>query len=186
MICIAVFEMEEIIMLSSILDKEVCANCKNCCVFYEESRWEMPKVSEHKGKFIRNFLKDQTAVLRTPEGFRLKSVERKERLDPDSEEYRCIALNEQKGCTLPIELRPMECRMWPLRVMDDNGRIYIALAQSCSAVSMKFKMDVIKLLNDNLKDEIIELIKAGKHIIRKFEPSYKRLIEITEDVKGYE
>ncbi len=146
----------------------------------------MPKVSEEKGKNIRKFLKDPTAVLRTPEGFRLKSVERSDRKDPDSEEYRCIALREDKGCILPTELRPVECRMWPVRVMDDNGRIYIAIAPSCHAVDTKFKMAVVKLINESLKDEIIELIKAGKHIVRKFEPSYDRILEITKDIEGYE
>ncbi len=171
-------------MLEKILSPEKCAGCRNCCVFYEKSRWEMPMVSERKAKLIRSFLNDADAVSYQAEGmgYRLKSVIREIRPSRNAEEYRCAALDENRGCTLPPELKPIECSLWPIRVMNDSGRIYITLAPSCHAVDDDFRRKAIELLNGSLKEALIELINSGKHIIRPFESSYERLFEITEDI----
>ena len=171
-------------MLEKILEPEKCADCRNCCVFYEKSRWEMPMVSERKAELIRRFLNDDNAVSHQAEGFgyRLKSVHRDRRPSETSEEYRCAALDEDKGCTLPPELKPIECSLWPIRIMNDHGRIYITLAPSCHAVDTAFRIKAVELLNGSLKKELIDLINSGKHIIRPFEPSYERLFEITKDI----
>ena len=171
-------------MLKKILDPKKCADCRNCCVFYEKSRWEMPMVSVRKAKLIRDFLNDDDAVSHKAEGFgyRLRSVLRDIRPDDTAEEYRCTALDETRGCTLPPEMKPIECSLWPIRVMNDDGRIYITLAPSCHAVDDDFRANAVKLLNGSLKAELIGLINSGKHIIRPFEHSYEKLFEITEDI----
>ena len=171
-------------MLEKILSHEKCADCRNCCVFYEKSRWEMPMVSSRKAELIRSFINDDEAVSHRAEGFgyRLKSVLRSNRPDNNAEEYRCIALDENCGCTLPSEMKPIECSLWPIRIMNDNGRIYITLAPSCYAVDKAFRSKAVELLNGSLKKELIDLINSGKHIIRPFESSYEKLFEITEDI----
>ena len=175
-------------MLEKILRPEKCADCRNCCVFYETSRWEMPMVSERKAALIREHLNDENAVSHKAEGFgyRLKSVLRQKKPYERAEEYRCIALDEDCGCTLPTEMKPIECSLWPIRVMNDKGRIYITLAPSCHVVDTAFRINAVKLLNGSLKQKLIDLINSGKHIIRPFEPSYERLFEITEDITADE
>lgn len=170
-------------MLSSILTKEKCSNCKNCCIFFSESRWEMPGLPEHNADKICDYLKDENSVVKTNEGYKMRSVLRDENID-NKEEYRCSALDESSGCRLPAELKPVECSMWPVRVMNDNGKIYISLASSCHALDSEFKNSLMKFLNESLKDDIINLVKKDKKIIKKYDQSYSKLMEITGEIYG--
>ena len=38
-------------MLSSILSGSTCAKCRNCCIFEEQSAWELPTFSEYDWDF---------------------------------------------------------------------------------------------------------------------------------------
>lgn len=167
-------------MLKSVLSGETCSKCRNCCVFFSKSRWEMPSVSKENADKICSFLNNEQAVQKNGDSYKLKSVLRENRQKSDSEEYRCPALDENMGCMLPESLKPVECSMWPLRVMSDNGRLFITLAGSCHAVNERFLSDVKKLLEDGLYKKIIDILKKDKSIVKEFESSYKKLAEITE------
>ena len=167
-------------MLKSILSGETCGRCRNCCVFFSESRWEMPSVSEENADKICKLLGNEQAVEKRNDVYNLKSMLRENRQGNDSEEYKCPALDENKGCVLPESLKPVECSMWPLRVMQDDDRLYITLAGGCHAVDEKFTEDVKKLLDDGLYKKIISILKRDKSIVKEFESSYIKLAEITE------
>lgn len=169
-------------MLGSILTKEKCMNCKNCCVFYSDSRWEMPEVPEQNADKICEFLNNKNAISKTDEGYKMQSVLREKDINNKSEEYRCAALDENKGCTLPDDLKPIECSMWPVRVMEDAGKVYITLASSCHGADSEFKDNLLILLNESLKEKIIDIVKKNKSIIKKYDSSYLKLMEITGEV----
>lgn len=169
-------------MLKSVLSGETCGKCRNCCVFFSKSRWEMPSVPQENADKIKKFLGSENAVENQNGIYKLKSVLRENMNVENSEEYKCPALDESKGCTLPDNLKPLECSMWPLRVMNDNGKIYIALAGGCHAVNEKFKSDVVKLLDDGLHSKIINILKNDKSMIRDYDTSYHKLVEITEEI----
>lgn len=168
-------------MLSSVLKKEKCKECKNCCVFYSSSRWEMPEVSRDNADEIRRFFKCEDSVTEIDGKYKMNGVLR-ENICEKSEEYRCPALDENKGCVLPSELKPIECSMWPVRVMNDNEKIYICLASSCHAADDNFKNDIISLLNCRLKKDIIEIVIKDKNVVKKYNKSYEKLMEITKDI----
>lgn len=167
-------------MLKSVLSGEKCAQCRNCCVFFSKSRWEMPSVPKENAEKIREFLKDENAVAENDGVFKLKSVLRSD-VPESCEEYRCPALDERSGCTLPPELKPVECSMWPVRVMNDNGKIYITLAKGCHAVEEEFVQNVKKLLDSGLTEKIISSAKTQKGLIKPYDNSYIKLVDITEE-----
>ncbi|MGN0613505.1 MAG: YkgJ family cysteine cluster protein [Porcipelethomonas sp.] len=166
-------------MLEDVLTKEECGACRNCCVFFNESRWEMPGITWENAERIQEFLGNKDAVEQRDGGFRMCSVIREGRTGEDSEEYRCAALDEDRGCTLPEHLKPLECSMWPLRVMEDDDRLYIALAGSCHAVNDEFIQKITELLNGGLKEKITELVKADSSIVRGYDSSYRKLVRIS-------
>ncbi len=164
-------------MLKSVLSGETCGKCRNCCVFFSKSRWEMPTVSKENAEEIKKILGDNSIS----ENIMLKSGLR-DNISDNTEEYKCPALDENKGCTLPENLKPIECSMWPLRVMVDNNRLYITLAGGCHAVNEKFTADVLKLLKNGLYDKIIDILKTDINIIKDYDSSYQKLMEITEEI----
>lgn len=169
-------------MLGTILKKEVCINCKNCCVFYSKSRWEMPEIPAENADKIREFLKCENAVKEINGKIKMNGILRDEKCNKRAEEYRCPALDESKGCTLPEELKPIECSMWPVRVMNDGEKIYVSLASTCHGADNYFKNNLMKLLNESLKKDIIGIVKKDKSIIKEYDQSYEKLIEITEEL----
>ncbi len=168
-------------MLKSVLSGETCGKCRNCCVFFSKSRWEMPSIAKENAKEIKKLLGDYAVTEIDKNSFKLKSVIR-ENLPDNCEEYKCPALDESKGCTLPENLKPIECSMWPLRVMKTDDKIYITLAGGCHAVDEKFIADVTKLLKDGLYDKITDILKNDKSIIREYDSSYQKLMEITGEI----
>lgn len=168
-------------MLKAVLTSEKCSACRNCCVFYEKSRWEMPSVEPENAEKIRKLLNDENAVCHESELYTMNSILR-ENVNAGCEEYRCSALDENKGCTLPAELKPAECSMWPVRIMNDDGKIFVTLAKGCHAVDEKFIGDIKKLLSDELLEKILGILKINGNIIKKYEPSYLKIIDITEEM----
>lgn len=167
-------------MLKSVLPAEKCGQCRNCCVFYSKSRWETPSVPIENAEKIRRFLNSDIAVEKNGNICKIKSVPRSEFPD-GAEEYKCPALDENKGCTLPVELKPLECSMWPIRVMEDVTGVYITLATGCHAVDDDFTDAVNSLLKNELYEKISEIVRKDKTIIRAYDSSYLKLMKITED-----
>lgn len=174
-------------MLSSILTRQQCAECRNCCVMFEESLWELPMVSKQRSEMICAELSDPEATVPRKAGFQLshRDVEdRQSAAGEGRETHRCAALDEHRGCRLSTEAKPPECSIWPVRVMRDQGRIYITLARGCPAVDSAFEDNVTALLNESLKERILELIKDEPAMIKPFAPNYIRLMDITEEAGG--
>lgn len=140
-------------MLSKILSKEFCAECKFCCVFSKEARWEIPE----EIKLDENDKSD---------------------LMP------CPHLDKTQGCTLG-DLKPIECKLWPLRVMEYCGKRYITVSSRCCAYSEKFVRDAISLLASGLAERIIQLANDNPQIVREYHSSYRLLYCIDgEDICG--
>ncbi len=145
----------------------------------------MPSVPMENAEEIRKFLGSDDAVAKNDGVYKMKSILR-DNAPEGSEEYRCPALDENKGCTLPPELKPLECSMWPLRVMSDKSRIYITLACGCNAVDEEFADNTVRLLVRGLSKKIARSAAEHKEIIKEYDDSYRKLIDITGVVLSYE
>lgn len=123
-------------MLTEILSRKTCADCKVCCFFDETDYWEMPLFTPELAEKI---------AAEYPE-IKLEKRDDRERCMVIRPEFdkdglcRCSLLTE-KGCALG-ENKPFDCRIWPFRVMKRDNQLLLTLSPVCEAVS---KLSVAKI-----------------------------------------
>lgn len=169
-------------MLSKILTKKNCAICRNCCVFHEHSRWETPVVDEKTANRIKEKLHNEKSVISYKDSFVLASVQRDLQLEEGQEIYKCAALDESSGCTLSDDEKPFDCKLWPLRIMEKDNRIFIMIAKGCNSVDDTFIENVNTLIAEGLKERILIEMSKNPDIVKNYSNEYIPVCDITEDV----
>ena len=151
-------------MLSKILSKFSCAACKFCCSFRRQSLWETPlfppEVAEKLSKpneygVVGEFRNGQIVL----GGYRTA--------DPE-EELPCTFLDPHKGCILKAEDKPFDCSIWPLRIMDKDGELVIALTPTCPSIGAVPSQALVNLVENGLGDKIFEYAKTHPEIIKEY------------------
>ncbi len=153
-------------MLSSVLEKSTCKNCRFCCEFEKADEWETPIINEH----LANLLKQK--------GVKVKKQNNNYTFDLEfegKEIKKCPFLSE-KGCSLDEENKPFDCKIWPLRVMKKQDKIYLTLAKTCPA----FENDDTRIIDLSLKlfESITIYAKNNKGAIKEYSPDYKIIKEM--------
>lgn len=151
-------------MLSKLLSKSECANCKICCSFDSTDLWETPVVS----KTLRDEILDDYPELRfvTKNNSYLFRMER----EPDEDLYYCSVLDHEKGCVLG-DNKPFDCQIWPLRIMDFNGKRVITLSPVCPVMIKKPLCD-LQMLAKELAPIIFSEADKNPDIVKKYLPGY--------------
>ena len=114
-------------MLSSILKKSDCAECRFCCSFRRQSLWETPIFDQATVEKLRvlyptaKFRPAGNAASVTSAGtpassFTFDISDQYKTNDPE-EEAPCPFLEANRGCILPPELKPFDCSIWPFRAV---------------------------------------------------------------------
>lgn len=96
----------------------------------------------------------------------------KYKTDDPEEEVACPYLVDGKGCNLDNEHKPFDCKIWPLRVMDKEGELVIALTPTCPAINKVGVAKVRKLVNEELRELIMEYAKTHPAIIKKYREGF--------------
>ena len=94
-----------------------------------------------------------------------------------TDEVFCPYLNDKTGCTKG-EDKPIECKMWPLRVMRKGKSIFLTVSTRCYAYSQEFSTNLYRLLSKGLFERVKELIKTNPEIIKEYHPSYRILCSL--------
>ncbi len=155
-------------MLSTILSKHQCAACKFCCSFRRQSLWETPlfppevveKLSKPNEYGVVGEFRDGQIVLG---GYKTG--------DPE-EEVPCTFLDPQKGCILKPEDKPFDCSIWPLRIMNKDGKLVIALTPTCPSVGAVPSQALVNLVENGLGDKIFEYAKTHPEIIKEYREGF--------------
>ena len=155
-------------MLSKILSKKSCAACKFCCSFRRQSLWETPlfpqevaeKLSSENEYGVVGEFRDGQIVLG---GYRT---------DDPEEEVPCTFLDPQKGCILKGEDKPFDCSIWPLRIMNKDGKLVIALTPTCSAIGGMPSKALVELVQNGLGEKIFEYAKTHPYIIKEYKEGF--------------
>lgn len=134
-------------MLSKILSKNDCRECKFCCSFRRQSLWELPLFDWRKPLDLLPLYKTE---------------------NPD-EEVPCPYLEDGKGCTLSSEKKPFDCKIWPLRVVSskENSELQIVLTPTCKAINKVPLEKIRELVNTELKETILSYAKEHPQIIKE-------------------
>ena len=155
-------------MLSKILSKNSCAACKFCCSFRRQSLWETPlfppevveKLSKPNEYGVVGEFRDGQIILG---GYRT---------DDPEEEVPCTFLDPHKGCILKPEDKPFDCSIWPLRIMDKDGELVIALTPTCPAIGATPRRELIELVKNGLGENIFEYAKTHPYIVKEYKEGF--------------
>ena len=153
-------------MLSEVLSKETCAKCRFCCSFRRKSLWETPLLSEEFVKTHPVGFKGAPVkyMFMTGDGFPYAQTDLSGlyKSDDPEEEVPCPFLDPDRGCILPENEKPFDCKIWPLRIMRmPEGELKVCLTPTCPAIN-RLDIDVMKkLVQSGLGDRIRE--EAGKY-----------------------
>ena len=154
-------------MLSTVLSRKTCAECRNCCVFEEQSAWEMPAFSaDAAGR-----LSEKWSVTEENGRYRVSLP-----YDETHAAQPCPFLDPKSGCTLPPEEKPFACSIWPLRVMPDaEGKPALALYCGCPGLGERQLPALRALLRSGLRERILTEAAADPTLILPFHPNYRYL-----------
>ena len=165
-------------MLSSVLSKSQCAACKFCCSFRRQSLWETPlfppEVVQKLSKPNEYGVVGEFRAVDDPQkncAYRLV-LENNYRTDDPEEEVPCTFLDPHKGCILKPEDKPFDCSIWPLRIMNKDGELVIALTPTCPSIGTVPSKALVNLVRDSLGDKIFEYAKTHPYIIKEYREGF--------------
>ena len=172
-------------MLSSILDKSTCAACKFCCSFRRTSLWETPVFPAADLEKLRA-LNPQARFRQAGKDSYTFDLTASYKTTDAAEEAPCPFLDPSRGCTLPPELKPFECKIWPLRAVrtpetagtSENleTSISVALTPTCPAINKVPPEQVLKLVTSGLGQQILDYAASHPDIIKETSPFLSNIL----------
>lgn len=154
-------------MLTNIISPSDCSACKLCCNFVRSSAWETPALEQE----LVYLLQEQGIPLsQRPDGstsFFLHYCS-----ESENEAALCPMLSTQSGCTLPRRLRPFECRIWRLRLMNVSGHLVLGLYKNCPALDNNKRCALIQFACTKLLPLLLDYAKNHPLAVRDFNPNY--------------
>ena len=164
-------------MLSKVLEKSTCAECRFCCSFKRGSLWETPLFPKET---VERLKKDRNVdfVLDETEGYEYgrMSLEGEYRTEDENEETPCMFLDGSRGCVLSDEDKPFDCKIWPLRIMRDGGELVIALTPTCPAINRVPLERMKELVEEGLGDTIYDYAASHPFIIKQYREGFPVLM----------
>ena len=178
-------------MLGPILKKESCAACRFCCAFRRKSLWETPIFTGENLEAIKNnpelsgdvlvpVLCDAEAEIQSesqgkqPAEYYRYDLSNSYKTDEPEEEAPCPYLSET-GCVLSAEEKPWDCKIWPLRVMNKDGKIVIALTPTCPEINKLELAEVRKFVVENLEEDLFSYAEAHPYLIKEYHEGFSVL-----------
>ena len=158
-------------LLSPLLTKQDCSQCKFCCSFRRQSLWETPVFDEETMKALKSAYPDVKFRSAGDSGksysFDISANYKTE--DPE-EEAVCPFLDGQNGCSLPAELKPFDCKIWPLRAvrLPPTNKLAVALTPTCPAINAQPLQKIIDLAASGLGQKIISYANSHPDIIKEY------------------
>ncbi len=140
-------------MLKKILQPQECGRCRICCGFDENDKWEIPLVFEELRSFLSENYPDTKLVKRGNEYVFDMNFN-------GDEVIFCPMLSE-RGCKLG-DNKPFDCRIWPFRVNDLDGKLVITVSPVCDTVSKLPLKSLCDFISENGFAEML-FSEAAKH-----------------------
>ena len=136
-------------MLSKVLKKETCANCRICCEFEKADEWEIPVINEN----LKDWLEEKGVKTININGCVKYDLEFQ-----GNETKFCPFHSKQIGCTLDEENKPFDCKLCP-NFKDDKSKL-------------------INLINAELEEIIKDYIAKNPYLINDLKEDYQVIKEL--------
>ena len=165
-------------MLSSLLTKKQCAACKFCCSFRRQSLWETPlfppEVVEKLSQPNEYGVVGEFRTVDDPRKSCAGSLvlENNYRTADPEEEVPCTFLDPERGCILKPEDKPFDCSIWPLRIMNKDGELVIALTPTCPSIGAVPSQALTELVKNGLGEKILAYAKEHPYIIKEYRAGF--------------
>lgn len=168
-------------MLSKVLDKSTCADCRFCCSFRRCSLWETPLFPEKTMNRLSEADRGAVFVKHESDGkiYGQMDLTGCYRTQDSEEEAPCAFLDPDKGCMLSDEDKPFDCKIWPLRIMKKSGdnKCVIALTPTCPAIN-KVPLEKMKeLVQEELGEKIYAYAKEYPYIVKEYREGFPVLMK---------
>lgn len=160
-------------MLTKILSRDACAKCRICCVFDKDDLWEIPPVTDELKELIRTRydLKVEYQELFNSNVFKINYN--------GENIFRCPMLGEN-GCILKDD-KPFECRAWPFRIMEKDGKTVITVSTVCKEVSMKPVQELIGFFKEELLEKFKIAVNKNPDMVRPYIEGYPVIWEMKDE-----
>lgn len=157
-------------MLGPILKKDTCSACRFCCSFRRTSLWETPLFTIENLDSIKADpdIDESVLIVNQKNGYTYGTyvLSNGYKTDDPNEEVPCPFLGEN-GCILSEEEKPWDCKIWPLRVMNKDSKIVVALTPTCPSINRLDFETVKEFVEANLKKDIIEYANSHPYLIKE-------------------
>ena len=163
-------------MLTPILAKSTCATCKCCCSFRRQSLWETPIFDKATMERLSELFPNAKFRAAGPSGksYTFDISDDYKTQDPE-EEALCPFLDPNRGCALPSDLKPFDCKIWPLRAVrlsdhtgsNPHSQLKVALTPTCPAINKVPLEQVKQLAASGLGQQIIDYAEKNPDIIKE-------------------
>ena len=160
-------------MLSKVLSKESCAECRFCCSFRRCSLWETPLFPKDECEKLSHANEyNVISEFRMYDDCGQMKLEHKYKTDNQEEEAACDYLDVHKGCILSDEDKPFDCKIWPLRIMKKDDKLVIAFTPTCAALGKEPSVELKELVCGRLGDSIYEYARRHPFIIKDYKEGF--------------
>lgn len=152
-------------MLTEILSRKECADCRVCCVFDKTDVWEMPLItSDLAARLEKDY--PEIKLKQTEENARCRVID----ADFDKNGLCTCPLLTEKGCALGEE-KPYDCRIWPFRVMKKGNLLLLTLSPVCESVSSQ-PVNKLSEFAAKIAPKIFEEVKRNPEMVKNYEEGY--------------
>ncbi len=152
-------------MLTEILSRKECANCRVCCVFDKTDVWEMPLItSDLAARLEKDY--PEIKLKKTHENAGCKVID----AEFDKKGLCTCPLLTEKGCALGEE-KPYDCRIWPFRVMKKGNLLLLTLSPVCESVS-SLPVNRISEFAAKIAPKIFEEAERNPEMVKNYEDGY--------------
>ncbi len=164
-------------MVSHLIPPSVCASCRLCCNFRRCSAWESPSLSPDLTIHLQ---RDGVPLTQRTDGSTTFALHFPEDAPPEYAAL-CPVLDPSSGCRLPREIRPIECRLWPLRLMrSSEGTLCIGLYEACPALSQDIRTQLIREATGPMLPFLLNIAHSQPFIVRPTNSAYSIIWKQTE------
>lgn len=152
-------------MLSSVLSKADCAECRLCCKFDSYDLWETPVIYPSLASRILQEYAPSMQYVKRDDFFLMKMKK-----EPEADLYYCPLLDHEKGCIMDDD-KPFDCMIWPLRIMNLNGTKVITLSPACPVVNGR-KFDDVCTAALKAAEEIFAFADEHPELVKPYIDDY--------------
>ena len=170
------------ILINQWVSQDVCLACRGCCRYAErDTVWAPMFLCEEIHRVVRNgrlpaVLFSHAQISVGGDGVRIQ-------LEPSDGGFVCPALEPATNRCHIYDLRPFDCRLYPVLLVHQGQRAFVAYDQKCPYMAdhhygSDFDNFVMDLASNFLSQDVLGWLANHPSLIQKYTSDYKILFSL--------